>query len=550
MFNSRLISKQFFSISLLIAGLSLFGFGTFSLIASNSKLARAAQTTFSSFQHGISNDTDWGSSQNIATVGSGYAKLVSGPWVLNGWQEQNTQWLTALTSQTNQSKMPYIYLYIVAGSVREDLGIQDCNVGTDPSKTLCKAGADYVRNNSDKILNRYKAAANKIKEIYGTSKTILLHVEPDFYQYNSNSQNNGGLTSEQAGNTINRWTDSIKNILPNAKLVMDISPWNTDIVGWSSMFRNFDFAGLVGKRFDPSGDGSVPNGIDGKTYKQLSDMTGKNLIINDAHGAGGAYLNYNKNWERKDLIDARWQDGVVAVLQSPTDLKAFNAFVDSYNVAAVPTPVPTPTPTVTPGESPTVDPKPIQTNNPLPNIPSETPTPTPSPTPVPTSTFTPTPTPTPTPVRPTPSPTPNPIAVPTPTPSPTPTSAPIQSIPQQPTTINFTTSDLVKPNPTVNVTIANPSVNSATTEITSGSASTMSSVSNTNDNTTIIAPATTITAKETLATQVSNQTNNSTQEITVRTGSSDSIMQIISGVLIIMFVGISRISKRNVLKVN
>lgn len=221
--------------------------------------------------------------------------------------------------------------YVVAGLAREEEGLQDCNVGDQPEKTLCRAGANYIRKNKLKIYENYLSAALEIKKIYGMDRPIMLHLEPDFYQYQDKDQEGGRLTFEELAGQMNTWTDTIKRILPNARLVMDISPWNIDLQFWSQKFRNFEYGGLVGKRFDPTGDGGTPSGIDGKTFRQLSELSGKKLIVNDAHGVGGKWLEYNKNWENSQLVSDRLKDGIVAVIQSPLDLESLQKVVVPQN---------------------------------------------------------------------------------------------------------------------------------------------------------------------------------------------------------------------------
>jgi hypothetical protein len=247
-------------------------------------------------------------------------KLVSGPWIYSEWSQKNTQWLQQFNKPENIDKLPYINTYIVAGLAREDKGLQDCNVGAESNKTLCKEGANYIRNNKQKIYEKYLDSALQIKNIYGMDRPILLHFEPDYYQYQDSEQNNGRLTFEELAGQMNTWTDTVKRILPNARLVMDISPWNIDLQYWSKKFRNFEYGGLVGKRFDPAGDGGTANGVDGKTFQKISELTGKKIIVNDAHGAGGNWLTYNKNWENPRLVSDRYKDGIIAVIQAPTDL--------------------------------------------------------------------------------------------------------------------------------------------------------------------------------------------------------------------------------------
>lgn len=308
-----------FLASVIGLGLSVLALSGLSLNNSQA-LALSNNSVFNRFSFGLSNDTSW-TSPNFG--GPANVKLEAGPWVLDNWYDHNSQWLQKFNSPENNDKIPYLYLYVIAGNARKDWGLQDCNVGAPVQKTLCYNGANYVRNNTQKISNVYQNMANNIKTIYGTSKPILLHLEPDFFQYHQQQSNqNYPLSLQESWDNMNLWTSSIKNILPNASLVMDISPWihySENFSTWSRGFNNFDYAGLVGGKFNADGDGSIPNGINGISYSEMSKQTGKKLIVNTAHGAGGSPLDYNYSWTVPATLVDRWNDGVVAVLQSNHD---------------------------------------------------------------------------------------------------------------------------------------------------------------------------------------------------------------------------------------
>jgi hypothetical protein len=253
--------------------------------------------------------------------------LVSGPWVLSKWEQHNTDWLNKFSEPTNTNKTPYVYLYVAAGKARSDWNLEDCNMGAEKTKTLCYRGAEYLRSNRQYVNQAYIDTANHIKNVYGTTKEIALHVEPDFYQYTNSDQLNGGLTFSEAAKDLNEWTDSIKQILPNSRLVMDVSPWNSDLRTWSNNMKNFDYAGIVGKQMSPNGDGTTPAGVDGKSYTKIAQETGKQLILDDSHGVGGYWLPFDYDWSNKELANQRLKDGVVAVILPPNDLNFLNGMV-------------------------------------------------------------------------------------------------------------------------------------------------------------------------------------------------------------------------------
>lgn len=276
--------------------------GVFFAFTLSSAITHASQ---SNFQYGISVEQ-----QSFPAEVS----LVSGPWVLENWYQNHTTFLRKFDEPGREKQIPYLYLYSIAGMARQDWGLQDCNVGYDANKTLCKNGANYIRSHTNSIENNYINTANRIKESFGSNKQINLHFEPDFYQYSSSSQNQGGLTPSEAANLMNRLTTSVKNILPNAKLVLDISPWNSDLKSWSDPMKNFDYAGMVGKRFSASN-----TNVDGKTYSQISKAVSKKLIIDNSHGEGGYWLPFDREWVDPKLVNNRIEDGVMAVILPPSN---------------------------------------------------------------------------------------------------------------------------------------------------------------------------------------------------------------------------------------
>ncbi len=128
------------------------------------------------------------------------------------------------------------------------------------------------------------------------------------------------------------WTDVIKSILPNSRLIMDVSAWNHNLELYSKGLRNFEYAGLVGRKFDPNGDGrcGLRAGIDCKSYQTIAYETGKQIIINDSFGPGGYLLNYNYDWHNRQLINDRWLDNVVAILLPPNEIQSFNRIINEH----------------------------------------------------------------------------------------------------------------------------------------------------------------------------------------------------------------------------
>ncbi len=240
------------------------------------------------------------------------ADTAVGPWVLGQWQTYHTNWLNNFKTNESKNTIPYIHTYIIAGLARSEWGLQDCNVGSN--NTLCQKGADYIRNRSDKINQTYIDVAKSIKTNWGTSRPLLMHLEPDFYQYHNDSQQQNKLSLQESWDRLNLISQSIKGILPNAHLVLDISPWNSELATWSRGFQGFSYGGMVGKSFPADGvNGS--NTIDGKTYRQMYQQVNLPLIVDTAYGAGGGLTSFDWSWTPRQTLTDRYYDGVAAIIQ-------------------------------------------------------------------------------------------------------------------------------------------------------------------------------------------------------------------------------------------
>jgi len=277
--------------------------------------------TVSIFNFGLNSnaaDTLWGCSaiEDSNSVDFGCpanADVISGPWILDGVRENHSRWLNLFSEPVNSNKSPYIYSYVIAGMARRDWNLQDCNV--DPSINLCVKGATYLQLNEEIIIDKYEEIGRDIRNIYG-DKPLFIHVEPDYFQYNSDSQE-WVLERTDAWRIMNRITSTLKSQLPNAELVLDISPWNYSLSQWCSGFENINYGGLVGKWFDAS------ENPDGQSYKQLKDRCGYDLVVNTAYGVGGSFNGYNPSWEDNQ------PPSVYALIQSPVERDRYQNFIYS-----------------------------------------------------------------------------------------------------------------------------------------------------------------------------------------------------------------------------
>ena len=87
-------------------------------------------------------------------------------------------------------KTPVFYAYMIAFEARVAWGLQDCNVGY-PS--LCERGANYIRQNRDRILERYSHHSAAIAGILGKESFSVWLIEADLHQYHDSRKQEGGF---------------------------------------------------------------------------------------------------------------------------------------------------------------------------------------------------------------------------------------------------------------------------------------------------------------------------------------------------------------------
>lgn len=214
-----------------------------------------------------------------------------------------------------QNKLPVFYSYIVAFEARNKQGLKDCDVG---SPNLCEQGANFIRNNRDYLVGRYKYQAQNIAKYLGKDKKAVFEIEPDFYQYYSDAkQANGPLSGEYMRALFDDFVKAIKSELPNAIISFDISAWATQeqMRKWWSYFASstdIDYLHTSGGQSRPDIAGIKPNEL---TWSFMSQLTGKKIIADCGYGVAGAADNNCMGWKSDSNLSNRVKDGVVAVSQ-------------------------------------------------------------------------------------------------------------------------------------------------------------------------------------------------------------------------------------------
>lgn len=140
---------------------------------------------------------------------------------------------------------PVFYSYIIAFSGRNLENLQDCDVSSGPN--LCNRGAQFIRNNRAYLVAKYALFAANIANITGRDAVTVWLIEPDFYQYYSDSSQTGGtLSGEYMRALLDDFVNAIKTYLPNAIISWDISPWAMQNMNtWWSFFSSASYIQLT-----------------------------------------------------------------------------------------------------------------------------------------------------------------------------------------------------------------------------------------------------------------------------------------------------------------
>jgi hypothetical protein len=216
-----------------------------------------------------------------------------------------------LTDCKSGGRLPVIYGYIIAFAARRDQNLQDCNVTSGAS--LCTGGAAYIRDHfTDRILALYKKYATGVASSWGTTNPVIWLMEPDYYQYASDSRQSGGtLTFQQAGDYMHQIVAAIKAILPNAVFSMDISPWMTTatLTQWTAAFQMGDFTFM-----STSAGATLANSSNIRenqlTWAQVYNATQKPIIADASYGGSQPH---DANWDNATNLKARIAEGVTAI---------------------------------------------------------------------------------------------------------------------------------------------------------------------------------------------------------------------------------------------
>lgn len=192
--------------------------------------------------------------------------------------------------------------------------LPDCDVQPEGGN-LCTHGAQWIRNNRQKILDLYGDYAAKAYAA-DPNKGVFWLLEGDFHQYTIENQINP-LSLQELGLLASDIIDAIKKNAPNAKVAINHSTWLSDdaiTAMWSAMPLNkVDFVWTTGD--GNSAEGYISNSTTSSTfnaatakYSFLSTLTGKKLFVDTSAANGDTWSGASE-----ELLNKRISEGVFAV---------------------------------------------------------------------------------------------------------------------------------------------------------------------------------------------------------------------------------------------
>lgn len=227
----------------------------------------------------------------------------------------------ALVSElSNTDAIPAFYGYFIG------YALPDCNVEPNSPNNLCHAGAQYIRDNRQEILDLY---ADYAQQAYQTNpnKPVAWLLEGDFVQYTYEEQTNR-LTMAELGAFASDIVCAIKGAAPNALVAINHSPWVTNEQAnqfWDSMpLGAIDFVWTTGSGTNGGHINAAPEGAgsyNGATanYAWLHEKTTHGIFVDTSFGPSQQADSWSS--ATAPQLNARISEGVIAanVTEPPGD---------------------------------------------------------------------------------------------------------------------------------------------------------------------------------------------------------------------------------------
>jgi hypothetical protein len=170
--------------------------------------------------------------------------------------------------------MPVLYGNIIEFKGHSK-GINECNQKAS-DQMLCKKRANFIRNNTERIIEKYVRHAKKAAEYLGRDAWATFLIEPSFYQYLSKKSGHtvqdGLLSHEYLKSLFNNITESIKSALPNALISWEIKP-GEELNTWWDFFNYTKFIDFI-----DTNNKTKKDHFSHKTWTEMDSLIEKKII--------------------------------------------------------------------------------------------------------------------------------------------------------------------------------------------------------------------------------------------------------------------------------
>ena len=229
----------------------------------------------------------------------------------------NPYWHGAMLQLARERGLSVAYYAYIIAFLAKATGLLDCDVG-EPS--LCQRGAMFIRENKHLILRTYARFANETARVLGRSAEVLFLMEPDWHQYHADTQQGGGLRTDEMVDLFQLMVTQIRHFLPRARISLDISPWVPEQGPWLTPFLQsctIDFLHTAGGRTSAASELIRANDR-GNTVRwaDVHRISGLGIIADAGYGVAGVSQGLDAAWDDPDNLRNRIADGVVAVTQA------------------------------------------------------------------------------------------------------------------------------------------------------------------------------------------------------------------------------------------
>lgn len=219
--------------------------------------------------------------------------------------------------------VPVFYAYLIPFKADLEGISKDCNP-TATTPNICIDGAQWIRNNRDKLRSIYGSYADQVATAWGTARPVIWLFEPSFNDYTRTSQT-APLSLAELAAVATDLIATIKLRLPNAWISHFASPDIPDLQAYFAAMdmKYVDLVNVTGTAklayFGAGNNAANPSA----TYSRLHAASGRHIFVDTGFGASAVGA---VDWlsSGPDTVNQRIADGVIAVQidQAPASMQS------------------------------------------------------------------------------------------------------------------------------------------------------------------------------------------------------------------------------------